>query len=79
MDDTERAIQLKNGALMGGRKIRVKLAMHRLPLELRKAKANNGYCFLSQCIALKSTPYKNASAPYYWYMNFLTLFASTFY
>ncbi|KAH7661916.1 nucleolar protein 4 [Dioscorea alata] len=41
VDDAERAVQLKNGALMGSRKIRVKLAMHRLPLELRKAKANN--------------------------------------
>ncbi|XP_058089604.1 uncharacterized protein LOC131236450 isoform X2 [Magnolia sinica] len=40
-EDAERAIQLKNGALMGGRKIGVKLAIHRLPLELRRSKANH--------------------------------------
>ncbi|KAL6011908.1 hypothetical protein ACLOJK_002374 [Asimina triloba] len=39
-EDAQRAIELKNGALMGGRKIGVKLAIHRVPLELRQSKAN---------------------------------------
>ncbi|XP_077213938.1 RNA-binding (RRM/RBD/RNP motifs) family protein isoform X1 [Tasmannia lanceolata] len=40
-EDAERAIQLKDGAFIGARKIRVKLAMHRLPLELRRSKENH--------------------------------------
>ncbi|KAF8410539.1 hypothetical protein HHK36_003070 [Tetracentron sinense] len=39
-EDANRAIELKNGAIIGGRKIGVKHAMHRLPLEQRRLKAN---------------------------------------
>ncbi|XP_010931378.1 uncharacterized protein [Elaeis guineensis] len=41
VEDAEHAIQLKNGSAIGGRKIKVKLAMHRLSLEQRKKKAKN--------------------------------------
>ncbi|XP_042483223.1 RNA-binding protein 28-like isoform X1 [Macadamia integrifolia] len=39
-DDADRAIELKNGVSIGGRKIGVKHAMHRLPLEQRRSRAN---------------------------------------
>ncbi|XP_010254678.1 PREDICTED: RNA-binding protein 28 isoform X2 [Nelumbo nucifera] len=40
MEDANRAIELKNGASIGGRKVVVKHAMHRLPLEQRHSRAN---------------------------------------
>ncbi|RVW93325.1 hypothetical protein CK203_022432 [Vitis vinifera] len=39
-EDANRAIELKNGSSIGGRKIGVKLAMHRTPLEQRRSKEN---------------------------------------
>ncbi|XVE67017.1 hypothetical protein DITRI_Ditri08aG0126400 [Diplodiscus trichospermus] len=38
-EDANRAIELKNGSSVGGRKIGVKHAMHRAPLEQRQSKA----------------------------------------
>ncbi|XVF67767.1 hypothetical protein PTKIN_Ptkin10aG0148600 [Pterospermum kingtungense] len=38
-EDANRAIELKNGSSVGGRKIGVKHAMHRAPLEQRRSKA----------------------------------------
>ncbi|MCL7036125.1 hypothetical protein MKW94_026249 [Papaver nudicaule] len=39
-EDADRAIELKNGASVGGRKIAVKHANHRAPLEQRRLKTN---------------------------------------
>ncbi|XP_043709342.1 RNA-binding protein 28 isoform X2 [Telopea speciosissima] len=39
-EDADRAIELKNGVSIGGRKIGVKHAMHRLSLEQRRSRAN---------------------------------------
>ncbi|KAJ4966654.1 hypothetical protein NE237_018503 [Protea cynaroides] len=39
-EDADHAIELKNGVAIGGRKIGVKHAMHRLSLEQRRSKAN---------------------------------------
>ncbi|KAF8394094.1 hypothetical protein HHK36_020299 [Tetracentron sinense] len=39
-EDVNHAIELKNGAIIGGRRIGVKHAMHRLPLEQCRLKAN---------------------------------------
>ncbi|GMP37818.1 hypothetical protein CsSME_00009332 [Camellia sinensis var. sinensis] len=39
-EDANRAIELKNGSSVGGRKIGVKHAMHRAPLEQRRSKGN---------------------------------------
>ncbi|XP_057966160.1 uncharacterized protein LOC131156470 isoform X2 [Malania oleifera] len=39
-EDANRAIELKNSSSVGGRKIGVKHAMHRMPLEQRRSKAN---------------------------------------
>lgn len=41
-EDANRSIELKNGSSIGGRKIGVKLAMHRTPLEQRRYKENQG-------------------------------------
>lgn len=41
-EDANRAIKLKNGSFIGGRKIGVKLALHRTPLEQRRAKNSEG-------------------------------------
>lgn len=42
-EDANRAIELKNGSSIGGRKIGVKHAMHRAPLDQRRSKANQGW------------------------------------
>ncbi|CAA7399263.1 unnamed protein product [Spirodela intermedia] len=39
--DADRAVQIKNGLVIGGRKIRVKPALRRLPLEHRRSKATS--------------------------------------
>ncbi|KAL6963824.1 hypothetical protein U1Q18_034829 [Sarracenia purpurea var. burkii] len=39
-EDSNRAIELKNGSSVGGRKIGVKHAIHRAPLEQRRSKGN---------------------------------------
>ncbi|KAK6916606.1 RNA recognition motif domain [Dillenia turbinata] len=58
-EDADRAIELKNGASVGGRKIGVKHALHRAPLEQRKSKSNQGqhdYCYLLRnCLCVKNT------------------------
>ncbi|PQM35741.1 RNA-binding protein 28 [Prunus yedoensis var. nudiflora] len=41
-EDANRAIELKNGVSIGGRKIAAKHAMHRAPLEQRRSKTNQG-------------------------------------
>ncbi|XP_020271856.1 RNA-binding protein 28-like isoform X2 [Asparagus officinalis] len=40
VEDAKRAIEVKNGSAIGGRKMRVKLAMHRLPRDQRQQKKN---------------------------------------
>ncbi|XP_047968217.1 RNA-binding protein 28-like isoform X1 [Salvia hispanica] len=42
VEDANRAVELKNGSTLGGRKIVAKLATHRAPLEQRRAKGNQG-------------------------------------
>lgn len=41
-DHANTAVQTKNGSSIGGRKIGVKHAMHRAPLEQRRSNANAG-------------------------------------
>ena len=41
-EDSIRAIEQKNGSFVGGRKIGVKLAMHRTPHEQHRSKENQG-------------------------------------
>lgn len=40
VEDAKRAVESKNNLVMGGRKIRVALATHRLPREKRKETRN---------------------------------------
>ncbi|XP_047970098.1 RNA-binding protein 28-like isoform X2 [Salvia hispanica] len=42
VEDANRAVELKNGSTLGGRKIVAKLATHRAPLEQRRAQENQG-------------------------------------
>ncbi|KAM1002524.1 uncharacterized protein LOC126586666 [Malus sylvestris] len=42
IEDANRAVELKNGLSIGGRKIAAKHAMHRAPLEQRRPKTNQG-------------------------------------
>ncbi|KAK8963605.1 Polyadenylate-binding protein 2 [Platanthera guangdongensis] len=41
VEDAQRAIQVKSGVVIGGRKIKAELAMHRLPRDVRLKKASN--------------------------------------
>lgn len=43
MEDANRAVEMKNGTSVGGRKIGVKHAMHRASLEQRRSKVTQGY------------------------------------
>ncbi|KAL1558031.1 RNA-binding protein 28-like isoform X2 [Salvia divinorum] len=42
VEDANRAVELKNGSTLGGRKIVAKQATHRAPLEQRRVKGNQG-------------------------------------
>lgn len=47
VDDANRSIELKNGTVVGGRKIGVKQAIQRAPREQRRSKGDQGLCFFS--------------------------------
>ncbi|KAL1544229.1 RNA-binding protein 28-like [Salvia divinorum] len=48
VEDANRAIELKNGSTLGGRKIVAKQAAHHAPLEQRRAKENQGLLMLNR-------------------------------
>lgn len=54
-EDANRAIELKNGSSVGGRKVAVKQAMPRPPREARQSKSNQGNCCTESGSAYRKT------------------------
>ncbi|PKU86489.1 RNA-binding protein 28 [Dendrobium catenatum] len=64
VEDAQRSIQMKSGLAIGGRKIKVEIAMHRLSLDLRLKKAKNEETNASGANQACKVDKKELSTPY---------------
>lgn len=64
VEDAHRAIQVKSGLALGGRKIKVELAMHRLSRDLRLKKASNEETNASEANQALKVDKKETSTPH---------------